>query len=72
MTKSECALNTIQKERQIDHGGFDLLVQEVNAVYDANSGDAIGVGFDLFLLGFARGRKCEQKLQKEKKRGTAV
>lgn len=60
MTKAECALNTIQKERQLEHGGLDLLVQEIRAVYNANAGNAIDFGTDLFLLGFARGRRAEQ------------
>lgn len=60
MTNAECALNTIQRERQIDHGGFDLFAQETRAVYDANPGDVFGFGYDLFLLGFARGRRAEQ------------
>lgn len=60
MTKVECALNTIQQERQLEHGGFDLFAQEARAVYDANAGNVIDVGTDLFLLGFARGRRAEQ------------
>lgn len=60
MTKAGCALNTIQRERQIDHGGVDLFAQEARAVYDANPGDVFGFGIDLFLLGFARGRRAEQ------------
>lgn len=60
MTKVQCALNTIQKERQIEHGGFDLFTQEIRAVYDANAGNVFDFGIDLFLLGFARGRRAEQ------------
>lgn len=67
------AIRTIQEELQLPyHTRYEARVSEVIELFDNSNRSPFDFGFNMFLLGFARGRKCEQKLQKEKKRGAAV
>ena len=73
MNYAERTLNDITKERQLgDFRTYDPRIAELDAVWKKCGGDSFEYGFDMFVLGFTRGRRCERNLLKKAKRGAAV
>lgn len=63
MTKAECALHMIKKEREQNHTNC-LFAREINAVYEQHPSDVYAFGIDMFLLGVAKGRRMEKAARK--------
>lgn len=63
MTKAECALHMIKKEREQNHTNR-LFAREINAVYEQHPSDVYAFGIDMFLLGLAKGRRMEKAARK--------
>lgn len=64
MTKAESALHMIEKEREKSRKGYEVYIREIDAVHEKNASDVYAFGIDMFLLGFAKGRRMEKAARK--------
>ena len=67
MTAIESALKTIDHEKTLDHGNYIPPVYVFRAVSERNSSDPFEYGYDMFLLGIAKGRRMEKAARKANK-----
>ena len=64
MTAIESALKAIDYEKSQKHGNYIPPVYVFRAVHEKNATDPFGYGYDMFLLGIAKGRKIEKAARK--------
>lgn len=67
MTAIESALKAIDREKALDHGNYVPPVYVFCAVNERNDTDPFSYGYEMFLLGIAKGRRMEKIAQKKKK-----
>lgn len=67
MTAIESALKAIDREKALDHGNYVPPVYVFCAVNERNATDPFSYGYEMFLLGIAKGRRMEKIAQKKKK-----
>lgn len=67
MTAIESALKAIDREKALDHGNYVPPVYVFCAVNERNVTDPFSYGYEMFLLGIAKGRRMEKIAQKKKK-----
>lgn len=67
MTAIESALKAIDREKALDHGNYVPPVYVFCAVNERNATDSFSYGYEMFLLGIAKGRRMEKIAQKKKK-----
>lgn len=67
MTAIESALKAIDREKALDHGNYVPPVYVFCAVNERNATDHFSYGYEMFLLGIAKGRRMEKIAQKKKK-----
>lgn len=67
MTAIESALKAIDREKALDHGNYVPPVYVFYAVNERNATDPFSYGYEMFLLGIAKGRRMEKIAQKKKK-----
>lgn len=67
------AICAVQAERNLpDHRRYEARVCEIKELFENSRGSTFEFGYNMFLLGFTRGRSCERNLLKKAKRGAAV
>ncbi len=64
MTAIESALKTIDYEKAQDHGNYVPPVYVFRAVNERNATDPFSYGYEMFLLGVAKGRRMEKAARK--------
>ena len=64
MTAIESALKTIEHEKVQDHGNYVPPVYVFRAVNERNAADPFSYGYEMFLLGIAKGRRMEKAARK--------
>lgn len=64
MTAIESALRTIDCEKALDHGNYTPPVYVFQAVIERDASDPFEYGYDMFLLGIAKGRRMEKAARK--------
>lgn len=64
MTAIEAALKAIDHEKTLDHGNYVPPVYVFRAVSERNASDPFEYGYDMFLLGIAKGRRMEKAARK--------
>lgn len=67
MTAIEAALKAIDYEKTLEHGNYVPPVYVFRAVNERNATDPFNYGYEMFLLGIAKGRRMEKVAQKQKK-----
>ena len=67
MTAIESALKAIDREKALDHGNYVPPVYVFCAVNERNATDPFSYGYEMFLLGIAKGRRMVKIAQKKKK-----
>lgn len=67
MTAIESALKAIDREKALDHGNYVPPVYVFCVVNERNATDPFSYGYEMFLLGIAKGRRMEKIAQKKKK-----
>lgn len=64
MTAIESALKTIDYEKSQKHGNYIPPVYVFSAIQKRNASDPFEYGYDMFLLGIAKGRRMEKAARK--------
>ena len=64
MTAIKSALKTIDYEKAQDHGNYVPPVHVFRAVKERNATDPFSYGYEMFLLGVAKGRRMENAARK--------
>lgn len=67
MTAIDSALKTIEQERLKDHSNYIPPVYVFRTLNERNATDPFNYGYDMFLLGIAKGRRMEKAAQKANK-----
>ena len=64
MTAIESALKAIDREKSKKHGNYIPPVYVFRAVNERNASDPFEYGYEMFLLGIAKGRRMEKAARK--------
>lgn len=64
MTAIEAALKAIDYEKTLEHGNYVPPVYVFRAVNERNATDPFSYGYEMFLLGVAKGRRMEKTARK--------
>lgn len=67
MTAIDSALKTIEQERLKDHSNYIPPVYVFRTLNERNATDPFNYGYEMFLLGIAKGRRMEKAAQKANK-----
>lgn len=64
MTAIDSALKTIEQERLKDHSNYIPPVYVFRTLNERNATDPFNYGYEMFLLGIAKGRRMEKTARK--------